>query len=223
MENKTNVASNARRKHASSGEKRKHINRPAQATDDVSSCVPNINIMPAKVATQKTSPKAPPLSILGAVTAQKALQKFLSPSRRLLDLIRRRSSSRLFLTPLGFYRVPIQIAPTFQLQPTKLFKPDRLENFTRDIVHDIVQKHPGYSSHGTLAKTLCNDVRIAIQGIGPKRYKYVVFCVVADNDKQSMLVASMCLWNKNFDDYFSVECVENDLIVSLTVFASYMD
>ncbi|VDL94898.1 unnamed protein product [Schistocephalus solidus] len=48
----------------------------------------------------------------------------------------------MFEGELGFYRVPIQIAPTFQLQPTKLFKPDRLENFTRDIVHDIVQKHP---------------------------------------------------------------------------------
>ncbi|VDK85904.1 unnamed protein product [Dibothriocephalus latus] len=127
------------------------------------------------------------------------------------------------LSHFGLYRVPIPIAPTYQLEPKQLFIPDQLENFTRDIVHDVVQKQPAHASHGTLAKALCNDVRAAIHGMGPNRYKYVVFCVVADNNKHSMLVASKCLWNKDFDDYLSVQCVENDFVVSLTVFASYMD
>ncbi|BHF82704.1 hypothetical protein SprV_0802584300 [Sparganum proliferum] len=208
----------------SSGDNPKHANRPHQ--EDASGTKPIRKKTPAKtVVNRKPSlaTNAVPLSFMGALTAQRALRKFLTPHRRLLDILSRRSIGKLSLTPLSLYRVAIPVAPTFQLEPKEIFQPERLQNFAQEIVHDTVQRLMSHSSPGTLAKALCNEVRAAIQGMGPKRYKYVVFCVVADNDKQSMLVASRCLWNTNFDDYFSVECLEEEFVVSLTVFASYMD
>nr|VZI05306.1 unnamed protein product [Spirometra erinaceieuropaei] len=194
-----------------SGENPKHANRAPK--EDASGTTPSRKKTLAKIVVNRKpslATNAAPLSFMGALTAQKALRKFLTPHRRLLDILSRRSIGRLF-------------APTFQLEPKQIFEPERLQNFAQEIVHDAVQRLMSHSSPGTLAKALCNEVRTAVQGMGPKRYKFVVFCVVADNDKQSMLVASRCLWNTNFDDYFSVECVEEQFVVSLTVFASYVD
>ncbi|VDD81737.1 unnamed protein product [Mesocestoides corti] len=166
------------------------------------------------------------LSLFGALVAQRALRKFLAPHKGLFSKLSLRRFSRLSISADDPLHALVQREPTYQLGPLKPFKPQSLLPVVEEIIQGLVDrafKRVGRFDPGSLAKNLANDVRVAVRGLGPPRFKYVVHAIVTEDIGQSMLVASRVLWDHENDGQFSFSCQRDKHIIHVTVFACYHD
>nr|CDS29451.1 Tctex 1 [Hymenolepis microstoma] len=184
------------------------------------------NISESNHQMQFQLPSGQQLSFLGALVAQRALRKFMAPHRGLFSKLNLRRYSRLSLSVDGSIRLPIQFEPTYQLGPVRQLVPHRVRPVLEEVSAGIIDrafKRNVNIDPGSLAKTLSNDLRVTLKGLGQPRFKYVVHIIITRLEGQSMFAASRVLWNPEFDRQFSFQHARDNFLIHVTVFAYYHD
>lgn len=93
-------------------------------------------------------------------------RKSIFTYHRFIDLI-------LALSVDGSIRLPIKFEPTYQLAPIKPFVPRRVKPILEEVSEGIIDRTFKRSANidpCSLTKTLSNDVRVTLKGLGPPRY-----------------------------------------------------
>ena len=116
---------------------------------------------------------------------------------------------------------------TYKLAPDKTMPYCEVENMMKTIVNKHLSEQ-SYSANlcRDKCKEVSDEVVNSVKSLGFGRYRIVCsinFAQYNQEQKQSLKIASRCLWDTNFDRSASVTLVVNDIIATCMTYMVYME
>lgn len=123
--------------------------------------------------------------------------------------------------------------PKVKYENTYRMTPKEGEKFTaskaKDIIKAVVTSHINKNEKydpnmcKRVAPTMCDIIQEKLKDLNIPRYKYVVHVLMGQQGDQCLRSTSRCLWNTNTDDFTEFHYSVNDLFVSATVYAVFLE
>ncbi|CAH8862731.1 unnamed protein product [Trichobilharzia szidati] len=167
----------------------------------------------------------PPLSMLSILAAKRITRKFLSTFTD--DKYHRRLStfSRLSSVSPAPYNL-ISMLPTYQLGPKEVFNITSIQPRVEQLVQSRLESLPKIYDDkraSRLCITLTNEIKSMLRNNGKDRYRYLVYGLVMQNNKQLAGFTSRVLWDMNYDRTFCVTVNNSTYCISLACFIVYKE
>lgn len=120
----------------------------------------------------------------------------------------------------------IKYENTYRIEPKEeeKFKSAKAREILKDVIVSYVHKEnydPAMCKR--FATTMCDIIQERLKDLNYPRYKYVVQVLLGQDVNQGMRSTSRCLWNVNTDNFVEFHYTVNDIFVSATVFAVFLE
>ena len=120
----------------------------------------------------------------------------------------------------------IRYENTYRITPKdgEKFQTSKAKNILKDVVTSYIrnEKYDPAMCKRT-ATLLCDTIQEKLKDLNYPRYKYVVQVLMGQEANQCLRSSSRCLWNVNTDDFAEFHYAVNDLFVSATVYAVFLE
>ncbi|XP_063427872.1 dynein light chain Tctex-type 5-like [Mytilus trossulus] len=105
------------------------------------------------------------------------------------------------------------------------FKSSKAKEILKDVVTTYINKNETYDPNmcKKSAPTMCDIIQEKLKDLQFPRYKYVVQVLMGQSSDQCLRSTSRCLWNTNTDDFAEFHYSVNDMFVSATVYAVFLE
>nr|KAF6445334.1 Tctex1 domain containing 1 [Molossus molossus] len=121
-------------------------------------------------------------------------------------------------------RLTAQMENTYQLGPSKHFPVVTVNHILRDVLTNYLQEEQ-YEPElcRQLTKTISEVIKAQVKDLMMPRYKLIVIVHIGQQNGQSILVGSRCLWNPKSDNFSSYVFRNSSLFALANVYAVYFE
>nr|XP_015861182.1 dynein light chain Tctex-type 5 isoform X1 [Peromyscus maniculatus bairdii] len=121
-------------------------------------------------------------------------------------------------------RLTVRMENTYQLGPTKHFPVATVNRILKDVLTAHLQEaeyDPEFCRQMT--KTISEVIKARVKELMIPRYKLIVTVYIGQQDGQSILIGSRCLWNPKSDTISSYTFRNSTLFALANVYAVYFE
>ncbi|KAL6065957.1 hypothetical protein STEG23_030060 [Scotinomys teguina] len=122
------------------------------------------------------------------------------------------------------YRFTVRMENTYQLGPKKHFPVATVNRILKDVLTAYLQEakyDPEFCRQMT--KTISEVIKAQVKELMIPRYKLIVTVYIGQQDGQSILIGSRCLWDSKNDTISSYALRNSTLFALANVYAVYFE